>query len=638
MDEKNRKKLLLGIFVAVVAVYGGRSLISSVFLDPINKASTKISSTEKTLEGLRMEELALGVARRNLDDWRAISLPEDTLNAQRLYREWIENLALKCGFTLRSVEPGGKNDQKGRYLTVAVDLKGETDLAGLSRFMYLFDQVAMLHRITSLKIGSTGTQGNPRLEVDLTAEGMSVFSSGTRNELFARTGLASAVTEAAVALEIEPTENFKDKTPFFVRINREMLQVTETDGNSWKVRRAVNGTKATAHSAGAIVEALPFQWDRLEKSFEEYSPLLAASPFALPVQPKTFSPRLIGLSDKTIKPGEEIRQTVKADDVNPALGEPIFRLVEPAEGMELNEKTGELIWKTSKDLAAGRYSSTVVMVQPEAPDRKIESRITVTVRIPNSPPVIQAADSAIVVLGQPFSHPVTATDDGPANQLTFSLGSGAQTGLSIDPKSGELKWAPPMSFKPGIYDVEVKVTDAGSEPQTASKTIKLDVRDDSAVLTLLTGAVSKDDVWYAWFRNKGTGERQELKVGDRLKVAEIDAEVAAIENRSILLSDAMGTWRVMLGNSIRQRVLVTPAQTPAPASDNPTPPSTAAAPTAADGSLTPTSLKQTVLPESEGASSSAEDRPTTEQSPEQDGGVSAEETVSPEATQSISED
>ncbi len=563
MDEQKRKKILVVVFAGVIAIAGGRSLLGRIFFEPVRLAEAKRDAAAKSLEAMQKKEVDLRSARNHLDEWRDMSLPEDTLIAQRLYREWIENLAIKCGFTVQSVEPGAKSEQRGRYLTVSVDLKGETDLPGLSRFMYLFDQAKLLHSISLMKINSTGTQGNPRLEVALTAEGMSVFSSKTRSDLFSRTGLSKSISDSETSLQVQSAKAIAEEPPFLVQIGRELVRVTSVNGDLWTIERGTHGTKPTAHSEATVVELLPVLWDRRQKDFEQYSQFLKASPFAIPAPPRTWNPKLTGLSDRTIRPGEEVRVTLKADDINPELGAARFTLLESAEGMTLDPATGELVWKTADSLAAGKYSARIAMTQEKTPDAKVEAQMSVTVQIPNATPVVKLPESAIVVLGQPFEVTATATDDGPAEQLTFSMAAGSPEGLTIDPKSGVLKWTPAMSFKPGPYEAEVKVTDAGSEPQTASQKIRLDVQDDSAVLTILTGAVSKDDVRFAWFRNKGTGERMELRVGERIKVSEIDAEISAIESRSVVLMDSRGKWKLALGDSIRQRVLIEPAVAPA---------------------------------------------------------------------------
>lgn len=568
MDEKKRTKLLAGILAGVVAAYWGHGVITDTVFGPISKAQQNVTSAEKALDDLTTKEIRLGVDRRDLKDWRDISLPEDTLTAQRLYREWIEILAQECAFGALSVEPASKSTQRDRFLTVSVDVKAETDLAGLSRFLYLFDQAALLHRITTLKIDSTGSQGNPRLNVSFVAEGMSVARSGERAELFSRTALMDDVPESATALNVASAKEFPSSPPFMVRINRELMNVTSVNETAWTVQRGLSETKPAAHAKNAVVELLPFLWDRRERSFEKYQAFLAASPFALPAPPKTWTPRVIGLADQSIKPGQELRLKAKADGFNPALGEPKFQLGESAAGMAIDEQTGELVWKTAEDQAVGKYIATVLMVQPEKPETTIQAKVTVTVAIPNAAPELQLPESAVVILGQEFALTPKATDDGGADQLKFSLAPGAPEGLAIDSKTGELKWTPTIAFMPGDYDATVMVSDSAAEPKSASKKIRLSVRDDSAVLTQLTGCTSKDGVWQAWFRNKGTGEIQLLEVGEHLKVAEIDAEIVSIEDREVRMRDEKGLWSLKLTSrgSVRDRTLVEPA--PATAAPN----------------------------------------------------------------------
>src|SRR5262249_13895256 len=74
----------------------------------------------------------------------------------------------------------------------------------------------------------------------------------------------------------------------------------------------------------------------------------------------------------------------------------------------------------------------------------------------------------------------SATDpDIPANHLTFSLGSGAPAGASIDPNSGVFTWAlpgPNGSFNP----ITITVTDDGSPPMSDSQTLTVVVEPASA--------------------------------------------------------------------------------------------------------------------------------------------------------------
>ena len=99
MDEQKRTKLLAAGLGAVVAVYFGQSAVSSWVMGPIRDLERKVASAESQAEKLADDEIQLNVAQRNLKDWKQISLPGDIDTAQRLYREWVFDLARQCGFS-----------------------------------------------------------------------------------------------------------------------------------------------------------------------------------------------------------------------------------------------------------------------------------------------------------------------------------------------------------------------------------------------------------------------------------------------------------------------------------------------------------------------------------------------------------
>ena len=564
MDEKKRTKILAAGLVAVIAVYSLRSTLDGFLMKPIRDLQRNLNMANAENESLKLQEIQFKVARKNLDDWKYISLPQNQDDAQRLYREWIHELTRQCGFSGPGFEvtPGARSQAK-EFGTVAVEVKkAETDLQGLTRFLFLFDQADMLQRISAMKIDSPGAQGNPRLLVSFTAEGMSVVGSEDKTELQPRTTITSAMNETATDVNVVPNEAIIIEDPFrpfLVRVERELLRVEGVNGSSWKVQRGFSGTKAAGHPEKATVELLPVAWDRQEKTLEQYADFVKGSVFVIPSPPKTWNPRLAGVSDKTIKPGEEVKFTARAESFNPELGEPQFSLSEPVEGMSINPATGEFAWTPADTLGAGEYSTTVLLTQAKNPELKLNSKIKITIKSDNQSPVLTLPESAIVVIGREFTAAATATDDGPKESLKFSLGGGAPEGLSIDAVTGQLKWTPARTFTPGKYDVEVKVTDSGEEPKSASQKIAMDVQDDNAALTLLSAAVSKDDVWYAWFRNKGTGKTDRLKVGEKLSVSEINAEIVAVTNRFVTLKDQEGLWKLQLGDTLRERKLTEPA-------------------------------------------------------------------------------
>ncbi len=567
MEDQQRTKILALGLGAVVAVYSLRSTVDGYLMKPIRDLQTSLKSAQFENETLAQQKIQLQVAQRNLDDWKAISLPQEIDDAQRLYREWVYELTRQCGFTGPGFEvtPGSRSLQK-EFSTVAVEVKkAETDLQGLTRFLYLFDQAALLQRISAMKIDSPGAQGNPRLVVSFTAEGMGVVGSEDKKELLPRSTLTTTLTESATAVTVAANESFPTWDPFepfLIRIDRELMKVESVEEGQWKIQRGVHGTKVAAHEEQAIVELLPVSWNRKEVALEQYADFVKASLFVIPSPPKTWNPRLAGVSDKTIKPGEEIKFTARAENFNPDLGVPQFSLTEPAEGMTIDPATGEFSWKPVETLAAGKYSATVLVSQANNPDVKLDSKLTITIKSTNAAPVLTIPEAAIVIIGREFSTQASATDDGPVTSLKYSLGNGAPEGLKIDATSGAITWTPERTLTPGKYDVEVKVTDAGEEPKVGSGKISLDVKDDDASLTLLSAAISKDDVWVAWFRNKGTGKTDRLKIGETLTVAEISAELVSVTNRFVTLKDAEGIWKLSLGDILRDRKLIEPAPKP----------------------------------------------------------------------------
>lgn len=566
MDDSQRKKILLSGLAVVIVSYFGLPMVTSFVMGPVNDMSKELKKAEQANERLAKADRELKIAKNNLKDWRYISLPPDADDAQRVYREWLFDLAKQCGFSGPAFEviPGARTVLK-EFTTVSVEVKkAETDLQGLTRFLYLFDNAGLLHRISNLKIDSPGAQGNPRLAVSFTAEGMSVAGAQAHADLLPRTKLTAAVTESATEIKAAPSESFlvpEPFEPFEVRIEKELLKVTGVTESGWTVQRGFEGTKAASHPESAYVELFPELWDRKEKQMEHYAAFLAASPFVIPSPPKAFNPRLGGVSDKTIKPGEAVKFTARAENFNTELGEPQFALTEAVEGMTIDPKSGEFSWTPAADLGSGKYAATVVLTQAGNPDVKLNSKVTFTIRSDNKAPVLNLPKSVVVILEQPFAMKLDATDDG-NGELKFSLGAGSPAGLTVDAKTGQLNWTPARTLAPDKYRVEIKVADTGDDPKTTTGTLEFDVQEDYASLTLMTGALTKNGVWCAWFRNKATGKTEELKAGEKLKVSEIDAELVSISNQSVTLRDAAGLWKLGIGKGVRERKLIEPAPTP----------------------------------------------------------------------------
>ncbi len=125
MDDQRRTKILAGGLTLVILAFLLRSKVDGWLRGPIRALQTEVTAAEKSAVILEADEIQLKVAQRNLDDWKAISLPPDVDIAQRLYREWIQALAEECGFSRIEVVPASKSTQK-EYSTVAVEVRRST--------------------------------------------------------------------------------------------------------------------------------------------------------------------------------------------------------------------------------------------------------------------------------------------------------------------------------------------------------------------------------------------------------------------------------------------------------------------------------------------------------------------------------
>lgn len=558
MDENKRTKVLGAALAGIL----GFMVLKPMILEPVRDAERKVKSAQANLEKAEAMDFQLMQAEERISRGRDTSLPPETTAAQRVYQRWITNLAEQCKFNPSSlaVSPGNTEAPRGRALTVDVVVKGEVKLEGLSRFLYLFEQADLMHRITSLDIESTGTTKDALMEVALIAQGMSVPGTPDHDDVFPLTRLPTAISASDQEITVAEGKGFPKKTPFLAQVGREMVSVTAVDGNKLTVEREQLGTTAVDHAADTYVQLFPIVYGRKDVSYDEYAAFASSSPFTKPIEPRTLNPRLTSISDKTIAPGESVEMTAKAEDLEPDVGEVTFELVDAVDGMTIDPESGKYSWTPAEDLEPKAYSATIVVKQKNNPDLKLEKQFSVTIKLPNDEPKITVPETAVAVLGRDFRLELSATDDGAPEALKYSLDGDVPEGLTIN--GPLLTWTPPNTFTPGEYSVTVKVTDGGDPPKSASGKVAVSVRDDTASLTRFTGSVTLDGQPFAFFRDLAANKNPQLKVGDHITAAEIDAEVTEVARRHVLLADAAGLWRLNLGQNLRERELIEPAEKP----------------------------------------------------------------------------
>ncbi len=100
----------------------------------------------------------------------------------------------------------------------------------------------------------------------------------------------------------------------------------------------------------------------------------------------------------------------------------------------------------------------------------------------NHPPLLGTNSDVALPEGQMLVLTNTATDP-ETNALTFSLGPGAPSGMSITPE-GVLTWMPTEAQGPGLYFVTVIVTDNGLPTMIASNVFNVTVQESNQPPTL----------------------------------------------------------------------------------------------------------------------------------------------------------
>src|SRR5690606_16671565 len=89
-----------------------------------------------------------------------------------------------------------------------------------------------------------------------------------------------------------------------------------------------------------------------------------------------------------------------------------------------------------------------------APTLSVSTTLTVTAHEVNDPPFIAPIEDRSTEDGTLLSFVVAATD-AEDNNITFSLGSDAPTGATIDPVNGHFSWTPTNDQSPAVYTITV---------------------------------------------------------------------------------------------------------------------------------------------------------------------------------------
>ncbi|MEX2286620.1 MAG: hypothetical protein WD648_05985, partial [Planctomycetaceae bacterium] len=252
---QGREKLLVVVTVVVILLWQGLPFYNRVFVEPIESRNGELLRLEDELAQRERTQRSIRRAHSNLVAWRQKSLPADALNAQRLYLEWLTDLANLSGFSELKVTPPKTSARAGKvYTPIQVKIDAQATYEQLCRFLDRFHKGELLHRIAEMDVKVPKEGQKDKLTISLTTEGLSVKGSEKHDQLLPRTEFREDVSQSATTLNVASNERFPHEQQFLARSGTEILKVINVSATTWTVERASESTSAANHAKGDAVE------------------------------------------------------------------------------------------------------------------------------------------------------------------------------------------------------------------------------------------------------------------------------------------------------------------------------------------------------------------------------------------------
>jgi hypothetical protein len=293
---KRREKILLILFVSAIVVWRGFPILRGMVLGRLDDDTRRLAALKSARSSIEDKEFKLQITQRKTSEWLDRSLPPEPVEAQRLYQEWLNDLAEVAGISNIRVTPEALQFTSDKaFRSVRVSVKGEATFEQLTYFLHQFHRTDLLHRIQALKVEAPPTPGGP-LKITIMAEGLCLRDAPERNHLFPRTELAASLPKSFDTLTVASADEFPKEPGFIIRIDNgeerssgqhggEYAEVTKIDGNKWTIKRAVEGSTKARHAAKSEVELLPIRFDQKAMSVDDRRKALAKHPFVQAVPP-----------------------------------------------------------------------------------------------------------------------------------------------------------------------------------------------------------------------------------------------------------------------------------------------------------------------------------------------------------------
>jgi len=210
-------------------------------------------------------------------------------------------------------------------------------------------------------------------------------------------------------------------------------------------------------------------------------------------------PVLMPIADQIIDEGSTLSFTNVASDVDVPAETLTFSLDPGApEGAMIDPTNGVFTWTPSEAQGPATNFIVVRVTDDGSPSLSATQSFTVIVREVNEPPMLTSLlPDQTVYANSSVAFTVSATDpDLPANQLSFSLETGASSGASLNPTNGLFDWTPSEAMV-GTNAFTIRVTDDGSPPLSDSRSFTIVVVAAPVIQSIVASGDSVTITWSA---------------------------------------------------------------------------------------------------------------------------------------------
>ena len=189
-------------------------------------------------------------------------------------------------------------------------------------------------------------------------------------------------------------------------------------------------------------------------------------------------PAVEALPNQTVGEGALLTFTAAATDPNLPAQLLTFSLDPGAPSGAGITAEGVFTWIPTETQGPGTYPVTVRVTDNGVPPLSDTNTFSIQVNEVNASPSLAPLASRNIAEGQTLTITNAASDaDTPAQTLTFSLETGAPSGMVINPTNGLITWTPTEAQGPGGYSITIQVTDDGEPPASTTQPLTVTVSE-----------------------------------------------------------------------------------------------------------------------------------------------------------------